>query len=211
MSEPLTQYIRDLYAREDEALLYAREEMARLGMPLIHIQPEEGRMLQFLLMTIKVRRVIEIGTLAGYSGLWIVRALPAEGILITLEHDESHAEVARRVFEQAGAGHQVDIRVGPALETLSLLASDGPFDALFIDADKPSYPAYLDWALDHIRSGGLIMAHNAFLRGEVIKRQDIYSPHLEGIRTFNRRLAEDDRLEGVILPVGDGIAAAIRK
>jgi caffeoyl-CoA O-methyltransferase len=209
-AEALTQYVRALYAPEDDLLRAVRAEIAARGMPPIHIRPEEGQMLRFLLAAVGARRVIEIGTLAGYSGLWMARALPEDGLLITLEREPERAAVARAFFEQAGLSARVEVRLGSARDILSGLAAQGPFDAVFIDADKDRYPEYLDWSVENIRPGGLIMAHNAFLRGAVVGLSERAPRHIEAIQAFNRRLADDPRLLGTIIPVGDGIAAAIR-
>ncbi len=209
-TEALTQYIRDLYAPEDDLLRAVRAESAALGFPQIHIRPEEGRMLQVLLTAVGARRVVEVGTLAGYSSLWIARALPADGRLITLEQDPERAEVARAFFARAGLDARVEVRPGRALDTLPALTAEGPFDALFLDANREIYPVYLDWAVENVRSGGLIMAHNAFLRGGIIGLIERDPRTVEGMRAFNRRLAEDPRLLATIVPVGDGIALAVR-
>lgn len=211
LHDALTAYIRDLYAPEDDALQAIRAETEAQGMPLIQVRPEEGRTLHFLLAAIGAQRVVEIGTLAGYSGVWIARALPPGGLLITLEYDERHTEVARRSFEGAGVADKVEIRSGRALDTLKGLSAEGPFDAVFIDADKQTYPAYLDWAVENVRPGGLILGHNAFLHGAIIEPGERDPAHVEGVRAFNRRLADDPRLLGLIIPVGDGIAAALRR
>lgn len=208
--DALSHYTRDLFAREDEALRAIRARSDAHGLPRIHIRPEEGLMLQFLLTAIGARRVVEIGTLAGYSGTWMARALPAGGRLITLEIDPEHAAVARESFEQAGVADRVEVRVGHALESLKALSDEGPFDAVFIDAAKRDYPAYLDWSVENIRTGGLIMAHNAFWHGRVVRPDWQDNPDVKGLRLFNRRLAEDPRLLATIIPVGDGIAVAVR-
>jgi caffeoyl-CoA O-methyltransferase len=185
-------------------------ESAAHGLPQIHIHADDGRMLQFLLKAIGARRVIEVGTLAGYSGTWIARALPADGKLITLDSNPEHVKVAQESFKRAGVADRVEIRLGAALDSLKKLASDGPFDAIFIDANKDGYPAYLAWAIEHIRSGGLILAHNAFFGGSVVGAEE-REPHLvEGLKAFNQTLAGDPRLFGTIIPIGDGLAAAVR-
>jgi caffeoyl-CoA O-methyltransferase len=208
--ERLGDYIHDLFGPEDEVLQSIRARTLEAGMPQIQIRPEEGRMLQFLMKASHARRVIEVGTLAGYSGVWIGRALPEDGRLITLEIDEDHAAVARETFARAGLSDRVEVRVGDALSSLAGLSADGPFDAIFIDAAKTEYPAYLSWAVDHIRVGGLIVAHNAFRRGAVVAPAGQHDDQVRGTLAYNRRLSEDPRLLGSIIPLGDGLAVAVR-
>jgi len=203
--------MRDLFAPEDAHLQALHDASRAHGLPPIHIRPEEGRMLQFLLGLVGAERVLEIGTLAGYSATWIARALPPTGRLISLEIDPDRADLTRRFLNDAGLSDRVEVRVGEAPAILPSLSAEGPFDALFIDANKAAYPAFLDWALDdNIRIGGLIVAHNAFWRGRVIDPAQQSDRQVRGLLEFNRRLAQDPRLDGIIIPIGDGISAARR-
>lgn len=208
--EALNQYVRDLFAPEDDLLASIRSESAERGLPQIHVRPEEGQMLHFLLKVVGARRVIEIGTLAGYSGTWIARALPPDGRLITLDVNPDHASFAGEIFQRAGLADLVEIRLGEASQSLATLAREGPFDAVFIDADKDAYPEYLTWAIENIRIGGLILAHNVFARGAVVGAIERDPGQLKGIMDFNAAIASDPRLAATIIPVGDGIAAAVR-
>lgn len=208
--DKLDQYARDLFAPEDDLLRRLQAESQQAGMPAISVSPDEGRMLQFLLKSVGARRVVELGTLAGYSGIWMARALPADGRLITLDNNPDHAAFARRMFDAAGLSDRVEVRLGKALDSLKKLSAEAPIDAMFIDADKDSYPAYLDWAIENVRSGGLIMAHNAFFGGSVVGAEQRDARLVEGLRVFNQRLASDPRLFGTIIPIGDGLAAAVR-
>ena len=208
--QSLNQYVQDLFGKEDAVLRAVREGNLAQGLPAIQIEPEAGRMLQFLLTAIKARRVVEIGTLGGYSGIWLARALPEDGRLISLEVDPERAMIARAAFEQAGVGDRAEVRVGHALDNLPTLSAEGPFDAVFIDADKRNYPAYLTWALDNVRLGGLIMAHNAFWYGAVVQAERLPESDVQGLLAFNRQIAEDPRLMGVIIPIGDGLSVALR-
>jgi caffeoyl-CoA O-methyltransferase len=205
----LTQYVRQWFAPEDDALLTVRRRTVEQGLPVIQIRPEEGQMLQFLAALIGARRILEIGTLAGYSGIWLARGLPADGKLTTLERDPRHAQIAREHFALAGVADRVEIIEGEALHTLAQLAQDKPFDMVFIDADKESYPDYLTWTVEHVRPGGLITAHNAFRSGQLTG----VHPDEKVIRTRQmlETMARHPRLLPTIVPVGDGIAAAMVK
>jgi caffeoyl-CoA O-methyltransferase len=203
----LTVYVREWFAPEDEALQTIRANTAARGLPEIQIRPEEGKMLQFLAALIGARRILEIGTLAGYSGIWLARGLPPGGRLITLELDPRHAQVAREHFALAGVADWVEIMEGDAAASLERLARAEPFDMVFIDADKESYPAYLAWALEHVRSGGLITAHNAF-RGGHLHDDDGAA---RATRQFLEALATHASLISTVIPVGDGLAAALVK
>jgi caffeoyl-CoA O-methyltransferase len=203
----LTLYSRRLFAPEDDALFAVRQNTIRRGIPEIQIRPEEGQMLQFLAASVGARRILEIGTLAGYSGIWLARALPDDGRLITLELDALHAQVAREHFLLAGVADRVELIEGAAQQTLSRLSGGEPFDMVFIDADKESYPVYLEWAIEHVRPGGLITAHNAFRGGRLLDASP--EPGTVAVRDFLNRIATHPRLCGTVIPVGDGIAAAL--
>jgi caffeoyl-CoA O-methyltransferase len=208
--EAVEGYVRDLFGHEDAHLAEIRSRTVEEGLPQISVAPEEGRLLQFLIRLSGAQRIVEIGTLAGYSGTFMARALPEGGKLITLERDDHHAEVAQRLFEEAGLADRVEVRLGDALASLEKLAADGPFDAVFIDANKDGYPQYLDWAVENVRVGGLIMAHNALSRGRVALPDEEESPDLRGLRAFNTRISEDNRLLGMLIAMGDGLAAAVK-
>jgi predicted O-methyltransferase YrrM len=153
------------------------------------------------------RRVLEVGTLGGYSGIWLARALPSDGRLVTIEGDEGRAAVARTAFERAGVADRVDLRVGEALDTLATL--DGPFDAVFLDADKAPLPAYLDETLRLLRVGGLLLCDNTFMDGRIAD-PDADGADLRGMREFNERVANDPRFVTAVIPVRDGLLAALR-
>jgi predicted O-methyltransferase YrrM len=208
------QYLTDLLAPSDPALESALQASAAAGLPAIQVSPTQGRLLQILARTCGARNILEIGTLGGYSTTWLARALPAGGRLITLEADPHHASVARANLAQAGLAEVVEVRLGPALETLPRLAADGagPFDLVFIDADKPSYPDYLTWALKLTRRGGLIIADNVVRNGAVAD-ETISDPGVLAVRRFLAMLASEPRLSATaIQTVGskgyDGLAVA---
>jgi caffeoyl-CoA O-methyltransferase len=210
-TEALTGYVRDLFAPEDDALRWILEESEARGLPRIHIRADEGQMLQFLVRAVGAKRAVEIGTLAGYSGTWIARGLAEGGKLVTLDNNPDHASLAEESFKRAGVADRVEIRVGDAKKSLAELAKDGPYDALFIDADRPSYSEYLAWGIENVQPGGLIAAHNAFFGGSVVGVSGKDIVHVDAVKAFNKALASDARLYGTIIPLGDGIAAAIRR
>jgi caffeoyl-CoA O-methyltransferase len=202
------EYITNKFARPDAVLQHVLTAIPARGLPAITIKPEEGRFLQFLVRANGARQVVEIGTLGGYSGIWLARGLPADGRLITLEKEPKHAEVAREHFALAGLTKQVDLRLGDANDLLPALAAEGPFDVCFIDADKLGYGAYLTWALANIRPGGIIAAHNAFRQGAVLDTTD-KSPDMVYMREFNERFASEPRLLSTIYPAGDGLLMGV--
>lgn len=206
-ADPAGEYIAGLFAREDDILASLREEADRSGLPPISITADEGRLLQVLLTAIGARRVLEVGTLAGYSAIWMARALPPDGTLLTLEVDPAHAAFARRYIDRAGLTPQVEVREGRALDVLPAL--DGKrFDAMFIDADKEPLPTYFEWGLRLVRPGGLIIADNALWGGRVYDTAVDDGP-TRGVREFNRRLAADARVCGIVVPTHDGVAIAV--
>jgi caffeoyl-CoA O-methyltransferase len=206
-SDPAGEYIAGLFAREDDLLASLREEADRSGLPPISITPDEGRLLQVLLTAIGARRVLEVGTLGGYSAIWMARALSPTGSLLSLEIDAGHADFARRYLRRAGLEPRVEIRVGRALDLLPALDGE-KFDAMFIDADKEPLPTYFDWGLRLVRPGGLLIADNALWGGRVFD-PTIEDSATSGVREFNRRLATDPRVTGIVVPTHDGVAIAV--
>ena len=204
-------YIENLFAPQDEALEAAVRESQRAGLPEIHVSPNEGKLLQLLAEMTGARRILEIGTLGGYSAINLARGMAEDGLMISLEIDEHHAEVARRNVERAGVGGRVEIRVGDARELLAQLveSDEGPFDLIFIDADKEGYPEYLEWAIRLSRHGSLILGDNTIWGGSIIDPKD---DSTRAIHEFNEKLARDPRLSGLILPFMrervDGLAIA---
>ena len=212
-SERLSDYVRDLFAEEGEVLESLRREIGRQDMPEIYISPEQGKLLQVLLTAVGARRVLEIGTLGGYSALWMARALPADGRLITLEKDAGRADFARGFIERAGLGDVVDVRIGEAREVLLELVdavasgAEEPFDAVFIDADKEPFVEYLERSLELVRPGGLILGDNAFRDGRIL--EDDPDEATRGVLDYNDRVAGDPRLVSTIIPIRDGLAVSV--
>ncbi len=207
-NDDLSRYVTDLFAQPDPVLQQVLEALPRRGLPQIAIKPEEGRFLQVLVRASGARTAVEIGTLGGYSGLWLARGMSPGGKLITLEREPLHAEVAREHFALAGLVERVDIRVGDAKQLLPRLAPEGPFDFCFIDAEKTDNDLFLDWALVNIRRGGVIAVHNAFRQGNILNPDD-RSAETEIMRRFNQRFAREPRLLSTIFPAGDGMLVGI--
>lgn len=200
-------YVGALFAPEDPVLLALREDADRAGLPPIAISADTGRLLQVLIRAVGARRVLEVGTLGGYSALWMARALPPDGQVVTLECEPAHAAFARQHLDAAGVGARVDIRVGTAASLLP--AFDGEaFDLVFLDADKEPLPTYLEWALRLVRPGGAIVADNALWGGRVLDER-VTDEATAAVREFNRRLATDPRITGIVVPTHDGVAIGI--
>ena len=209
MSDATGDYIRALFAAEDATLAALREEGDRSGLPPATITPEVGRLLQLLVATIGARRVLEVGTLGGYSAIWIARALPPDGRLLSLERDAAHAGFARRQLARAGLAEHVEVRVGRALDLLPSL--DGElFDLVFLDADREPMPTYLEWALRLLRPGGLVVADHVLRAGRGLDAAST-DPETAAVREFNRRLASDPRVLGTVVAVGDGVGIGVRR
>lgn len=211
MSQNLSQryhdYVSHLFAREDETLRYVRQQTAARGLPQISLEPNEAKLLQMLVRLSGAARVVEVGTLAGYSGICIARALPAHGQLITIEVSSVHADVAREHFERAGLSDRVTVMQGAGVEVLPKLAADAPYDLMFIDADKGNYHNYLAWAADNLKVGGAVVADNAFWGGNIF---DPKSDDDHAMVAFNQTLAQHPQFESTIIQVGDGIALGVK-
>jgi len=193
--QAVDRYIADTLIGRDAALDAAVAASDAAGLPQIAVAPNQGKLLHLLALVRGAKRILEIGTLGGYSTIWLARALPAGGRLITLEADETHARVARSNIERAGLGVDVEVRLGPALETLPRLAAEGagPFDLTFIDADKPNIPAYFEWSLKLAAPGGLIVVDNVIRDGAVADASST-DPSVLGVRRLNEMLRDEPRV-----------------
>ncbi|MGW1406183.1 O-methyltransferase [Streptomyces sp. NPDC002403] len=193
-------YFNGLLVGPDEALDAAVEASDGAGLPAIQVAANQGKLLNLLARLQGARTVLEIGTLGGYSTIWLARALPEGGKVVTLEADPAYAEVARANIERAGLADVVEIRVGRALDTLPELAAQGygPFDVVFIDADKPSNPDYLAWSLKLTRPGSLIVADNVVRDGEVVDGAS-EDPKVQGVRRFTELVAAEPTLTATAL------------
>lgn len=208
-------YIDGLFVPADPALEGALAAAAEAGLPEIQVSPGQGKLLYLLAKLRGARRILELGTLAGYSTIWLARALPEGGRLVTLEHSPAHAAVARRNLERAGLGDRAEVIVGAALESLPQLEArgEGPFDMVFIDADKGNYTAYLEWSLRLTGPGSLIIADNVVRQGKVLS-PEADDASAAGARAFNAALAAEPRVEAIVVQqIGakghDGMAVAL--
>ena len=208
-------YLNRLFAPSDPILEATLKASKAAGLPAISVTPNQGKLLHLLARAQGAKKILEIGTLGGYSTIWLGRALPRNGHLVTLEADPKHAKVARANVSLAGLDKRVELRLGKAHETLPRLLAEnaGPFDLIFIDADKPGYPLYLKWSLKLSHPGTLIIADNVVQGGKVTDRSN-REPNVQGIRKFNKLLASDGRLSATAIQmVGskgwDGFAIAV--
>lgn len=208
-------YIADRLVREDDALAGVAAANAAAGLPAIDVSPAQGKFLHLIARMTGARRVLEIGTLGGYSAIWLARALPEGGMVVTLEAVPLHADVARANIARAGVSDRIDLRLGDARESLAALAAENaaPFDLVFIDADKPNNPHYLAWALRLSRPGTVIIGDNVVRDGEVLDGASA-DPAIRGVRGFFDMMSSEPRLAATaIQTVGvkgwDGFSIAI--
>lgn len=205
LSADVLRFVEGVHAPHDPALEAAFRASERDGLPPIQVGPSEGKALQLLLMLVGAEKVVEIGTLAGYSAIWMARALPSDGHLWTVEKDPRHAEVARRNLAAAGLEDRVTVIVGDAVDALRRLEAQGPLCAVFVDADKERYDVYGAWAARHLRPDGLLIGDNAFFFGRLLED----SLAAAAMRRFHEGAARD--FEGVCLPTPDGLYVGVRR
>ena len=198
--DAVDRYASELLVRPAAALDEALHAGRAAGLPPISVSAPQGKFLMLLAQAMGARRILEVGTLAGYSAIWLARALPAGGRLVTLEVEPRHASVARENIARAGFADAVEIRLGPALDALTAMTREGaaPFDLIFIDADKPSYPAYLPLAVSLSRPGTVIIADNVVRKGAVVD-EDSTDARVQGVRRFNELVAANPRLDATLL------------
>ena len=209
------EYLDGLLVGQDEALEAALQASREAGLPPINVSPTQGKLLNLLARAIGARAILEVGTLGGYSTIWMARALPPDGRLVTLEIDDRHAEVARANLARAGLAQRVEVRLGRALDSLQRLADEGagPFGLVFIDADKPNISEYFDWAVRLTRPGSLIVVDNVVRKGAVVDESSD-DPNVQGVRRFYQMLASEPRVSATaVQTVGskgyDGFALAL--
>ena len=205
ISREVGEWLAQLHAPQDDGPRQAYDAPGVHGIPAIQVGQSEGKLLTLLMQLIGARRIVEVGTLAGYSTICLARALPADGQLWTIEVDEEHAQIAATNITAAGLGDVVTVLVGDAVQTLESLDTGGPVDAVFIDADKENYPAYGRWARDHVRPGGLLLGDNSALFGRLLSDDDRAAPmqqfHREAVQAFDT----------VNIPTPDGLLLGIRR
>jgi caffeoyl-CoA O-methyltransferase len=201
----LLAFVERVHAAHDTALDRAFKAPAAEGMPEIQVAPSEGKLLGLLLRMIDARKVVEVGTLAGYSAVRMARALPEDGKLYTIEYDPKHAAVARANIDAAGLSSRIDVRVGPGNDVLPQLSALAPFDALFLDADKQGYPDYARWGARHLRKGGLLIADNSYFFGKLLEDE----PAARAMRRFHEELPSE--FDSVCAPTPDGLVVAIKR
>lgn len=213
LDDALYDYVIDTTLRDDDLLRRLREETGKLQWGRMQVAPDQGQLMAMLVKLIGARRAIEIGVFTGYSGLCVARALPEDGHLVACDVSEEWTAVARRYWKEAGVADKIDLRLAPAVETLDRLLAEGgagTYDFAFIDADKTNYDAYYERCLRLLRPGGLITVDNVLWGGAVIDDSD-QSEDTEAIRALNAKAGGDDRVDVVILPVGDGLTLARKR
>ncbi len=206
-------YIRQLFAPEDSALASVGENLVPEERKM-QIGSDEGKILYMLAKMVAAKKIVELGVLAGYSAIWMARALPEKGKLYAVEKNSLRAEVAGENFKKCGVADKIEIFGGRgALDVLPELEDKGPFDMVFIDADKGNYLNYLKWAENNVRKGGLIIGDNAFLFGSVYEdiSRDVSQNNIDVMKEFNRYLADSDRFESIMLPTAEGMVVGIKK
>ncbi len=206
-------YVEKLFAPEDEMLKHLREHAEKEGLPDIHVGNTDGLLLEILVKGFNVHKAVEIGTLAGYSGIRICRGLQPGGRLFTFEFSPKHAAIAQKNFATAGFDKNVEILVGPALENLSKIESYGPFDLVFIDADKANYKNYFQWAEENLKVGGVLLADNTFAWG-MIADSKFDDPkdekQVKALQAFNQAMATSPKFKSTIVPTGEGLTLGVK-
>jgi len=213
LSDELYAYAQRVGVREPDLLRQLREETARLPQSRMQISPEQGALMAMLVGLMGARRCLEVGTFTGYSALSVALALPAEGRLVCCDLSREWTDVARRYWDSAGVADRIELRIGPASDTLDALLAEGDadsFDFAFIDADKPNYDGYYERALRLVRPGGVIAIDNVLWSGAVIDPEDD-TPDTRAIRALNDKIAGDERVDAVLVPIGDGLTLARRR
>ncbi len=207
------QYYRSIAVREATALTELRRETATMSGAQMQIAPEQGQFMAFLVRLLGARKTLEVGVFTGYSSLAVALALPEDGKVIACDVSEEYTDIARRYWEKAGVSQKIDLQIGPAVDTLDNLIATGhgeTFDFAFIDADKSSYPRYYEQCLELLRSGGVIAIDNVFWGGKVAD-PNVTDNRTEIIRSLNRKIHDDERVEISIVPIGDGLTLARKK
>jgi len=207
-SPELARWAEKVFQPEDPVLAEIRARSIREGLPAIAVGRFDGLHLEVFARMLGARKVVEIGTLGGYSGVCLLRGMGEDGVLHTFELDPHHAEVARDSFRKAGVAARANVHVGKAVDKLRDVEAEAPFDLCFLDADKTGYPAYLEWAARHLRIGGALLADNAFGFGGVAKPDG--DEGVRALRRFNEELAQGGRFRATMIPTEEGLALGVK-
>ncbi|MEX1019156.1 MAG: class I SAM-dependent methyltransferase [Litorilinea sp.] len=214
LTDPLRDYMLSVSLREPDVLAQLRQETQDMEAAEMQLSPEQGQFMALLVQAIGARRCLEVGTFTGYSSLVVALALPEGGELVACDVSEEWTSVARRYWEKAGVAHKIDLRIGPATDTLAHMVEDadalGTFDFAFIDADKENYAAYVDYALQLLRPGGLIAIDNVLWGGRLLD-ENATDSSTEAIRALNKSLHQDERVDVSLVPIGDGVYLARKR
>jgi predicted O-methyltransferase YrrM len=207
---PQQKYVNEVFGLDDAELLTVRDELHRQSLDFMSISASEARILQFFARAMGVRKIVEVGTLFGYSALAMAKALPEDGVLWNLEKNPVNFEISSGFFGKFSAGKRVRPLLGDALENLSSIEKDGPFDLVFIDADKGNYANYLDWAEKNVRRGGYIVGDNTFLWGGVWDQpsEELPEKSVKAMKEFNLRLSDASKYNSTIIPTAEGMTIA---
>ncbi len=211
--EKMAQYAVDCFCPEDAVLAEVRERSVQSGLPEIQVGSMDALHLEVLTRAIGAKKAVEVGTLGGYSGIAIARGLLPGGKLYTFDIEARHGQVAQESYRKAGVADRVEVLIGPAVEMLAQINPHGPFDLVFIDADKENYPRYLRWATENLRVGGVVLGDNTFGWGMITdeKFEDAEDERaIKGLQAFNRELAQGGRFRATILPTGEGLTMAVK-
>ena len=207
-------YLNKVFSQEDSLLKEICESAQKEGVGRMQISAYEGGILQFLCKALKVKTIVEIGGLYGYSSLMMARALPADGQIFSLDKDQSRQAKARILLNKDPAGRKIHLINGPAMESLITLEKQGPFDMVFIDADKPAYMSYLNWSYKNLKTGGLLAADNTFLFGAVYEepeRENVSSLAVKVMKEFNKEIALSGKYISTLIPTTEGLTVGIKK
>jgi caffeoyl-CoA O-methyltransferase len=212
LSDSLQAYIRAVGVREDADLKALREETAKHPWAIMQISPEQGHFMALLVRLLRARKTLEVGVFTGYSAMVVAKAMGPQGKVVALDVSEEFTAIARRHWAKAGVADRIDLKLRPATETLEALVAAGEsdtFDFAFIDADKPNYDAYYEYALKLVRRGGLIAIDNVLWMGQVVDPED-QTPHTVAIRALNEKVHADKRVDATLIPISDGMTLALR-
>ncbi len=209
----LIDYLESTFGKEDQTLLDIRQSARNGDLPDIHVGPFDGKILTVLTKAFQAKKIVEIGTLAGYSGVCLLRGAGPEGKLWTFEMDPHHLKVAKSNFVSAGCDAQVQIFEGPALENLPQIEAHGPFDLVFIDANKSDYPSYLEWAHKNLKPGGVALGDNTLAWGKIAQTpdpKDRQAGMVRALQQFNKDAGQSPKWTSIMLPTGEGLTVAVK-